>query len=355
MKLRTVAYPEALRDAIAQELRRDEQVVIIGPGLANPPPVFGDVAGLLDEFGPLRVRDTTGSTSSLIQLGIRAAKIGDIPLVRYPDALSLAADLHALIEHSSHLQELLGGRLQAPMLIKATIGTRTGRVARQTASVLEEICAGVPNIHVVSASDATTGSGLIRSALRGDQIAILFDHQSFYSRTEAVLSEGEHLWPLHSPRLLRLGRDMHLVGHGPSVSAAMAAAEMLGRDEEAEVGVVDLISLNPLPLRKLERWAADSERVLILEHGTFRGGIGSELGFALVQRHPHWVVKRLSLPSGPDAPGASQQNFNSGLSNWIRAAGSEMLAAFPAATERDEGRSITTARRRRPTFQAVAG
>jgi len=355
VELQTVAYPRALRDVIAHEMRRDEQVVVIGPCLAGSGPGTGDVEGMLEEFGPLRVRDTTGATSSLIQLGLRASRMGDVPLLRYPDAMALAAELVALLEHAAQLQDLLAADPPRAMLIKATIPARAQRPIRRMTAMLEQICAGLPGIRVVAASDATTASGLIRSALRGDQVVIFFDHELFYSRTEPIPSGTEHLWPLHSPRLLRLGRDLHLVGYGLSTTAALDAAESLARQEETEAGVIDLVSLNPLPLRKVERWAADSERVLILEHGAFRGGIGAELAFALAQRHPHWVIRRLSLPNGPEERTyRKRSDFVAGLARWIHAAASDMLTAFPARTEWSQGRTITTARRRRPACQVLA-
>ena len=240
-----LTYREAVARGIAQEMRRDPAVVFLGEDVAGAGGVFKTTAGLLDEFGPVRVVDTPISEQAILGAAMGAAMTGMRPIaeIMFADFFAVCWDM--VVNEIAKARYMTNGQVGCPLVIKAGNGGSV-RFGAQHSQSVENWAMSVPGIKVVAPSTATDVVGLMAAAVRDPDPVLFFEHKGLYASKEEV-PDGEIVDSLGTAKVLRDGGDCTVVALGLMVPRAMAAAEQLAA-EGIEATVIDLRSLVPLDM-----------------------------------------------------------------------------------------------------------
>jgi acetoin:2,6-dichlorophenolindophenol oxidoreductase subunit beta len=274
-----LSYREAVRDALSTAMRQDEDVFIMGEDIAEMGGSMGVTQGMLDEFGPERVRNTPISEAAIVGAGIGAAMQGMRPVVEimYEDFLTLAAE--QVINQAAKHRYMSGGQVKVPLTIR-TQGGAGWSPGAQHAQQLEAWFVHIPGLKVVFASTPTDVRGLLYSSIYEDNPVIFFEHRTLYGLKEEVPNELEPI-PLGEARIHRQGEDVTVVATGRLVHEALAAAEQ-AEEQGVSVEVVDPRTLQPLDEGTIVESVKKTNRCVVAHEAVTRMGFGAEIA-AIVQ------------------------------------------------------------------------
>ncbi len=298
--MRELTYAEAIREALSEEMRRDDSVVFIGEDIGTYGGAFGVSKGMLAEFGPERVRDTPISETAIVGCGIGAAMAGLRPVVEimFSDFLAVAMDQVVNQAAKAHFQ--FGGQFTVPLVIRTPSGSGTG-AAEQHSQSLEAWFVHTPGIKVVTPSTPADAKGLLTTALR-DPNPVLFLEQKLLYRVKGEVPEGDYAIPFGKAAVRREGKDVAVISYGRMVARCLEAAKTLAA-EGIETEVLDLRSLSPLDKDAIVQAAKKCGRVLIVHEACLTGGVGAEIAAIIVDSEAFFYldapVKRLC---GLDTP-----------------------------------------------------
>jgi acetoin:2,6-dichlorophenolindophenol oxidoreductase subunit beta len=284
-----LTYREAVRDALARALREDDDVFLMGEDIAEMGGSMAVTQGLLDEFGPQRVRNTPISEMAIVGSGIGAAMQGMRPIVEimYEDFLTLS--MEQLVNQAAKHRTMSGGQLKVPLTIR-TQGGAGWSPGAQHAQQLEAWFVHVPGLKVVFASTPEDVRGLLWSAIYDDNPVVFFEHRTLYPVKGEVPDELEPI-PLGKARIHREGSDVTVVATGRLVHDALKAAEEAEGDG-ISVEVVDPRTLLPLDEETIVESVKKTTRCVTAHEAVTRGGFGSELA-AVIQ---HGAFDYLDAP-----------------------------------------------------------
>src|ERR671922_1510305 len=274
-----LTYREAVRDALGKALREDERVFIMGEDIAEMGGSMGVTQGLLDEFGPERVRNTPISEIGIVGTGIGAAMQGMRPVVEimYEDFLTLSAE--QLVNQAAKHRYMSGGQLKVPLTIR-TQGGAGWSPGAQHAQQLEAWFVHVPGLKVVFASTPADVRGLLWSSIYEDNPVLFFEHRTLYGIKDDVPEEIEPI-ELGKARIHREGEDVTVVATGRLVHEALGAAKE-AEEEGISVEVVDPRTLSPLDEDALVESVKKTNRCVVAHEAIVRMGFGAEVA-AVVQ------------------------------------------------------------------------
>jgi pyruvate dehydrogenase E1 component beta subunit len=266
-------YLEAIRTTLADELRADERVFVLGEDVAEGGP-WGATAGLADEFGPERVRNTPISEAAICGVAIGAAQSGARPVVEimFADFLTLALD--QLVNAAAKAHFMSGGQLTVPLVLR-TQGGAGQRGGAQHSQSLEAWLAHVPGLKVAMPSTAADAAGLLRSALADPGPVVLVENKTLYFRREEREVDRSAV-PLGSAAVVRPGGDATVVALSRLVHEALLAADELAGDG-VEVEVIDPRTLVPLDLETILASVRRTHRLVVAHEAVCHGGFGAEL------------------------------------------------------------------------------
>ncbi len=273
--MREIMYRDAIREAMAEEMRRDPKVFLMGEDVAEHGGNFLVTTGMLNEFGKDRVFDTPLSESALAGAGVGAAMMGMRPIVEimFADFVSIAMD--AIVNHAAKVFYMSGGAVAAPMVIRLAAygaGRRSG--AHHSQSV-ESYLTNVPGLTIVAPSTAYDAKGLLKTAIRSQNPVVFLEHKMLYAKKGEV-PEDEYLLPIGVADVKRPGDNLTIVAFGRMVDVSLAAARTL---EKAGVSaeVVDLRSLQPLDEETILASVRKTGHLVIVHESPVRGGFGGEV------------------------------------------------------------------------------
>jgi pyruvate dehydrogenase E1 component beta subunit len=266
-------YLEAIRTTLADAMRADPRVLVLGEDVAEGGP-WGATAGLAEEFGADRIRNTPISEAAICGVAIGAAQSGLRPVVEimFVDFLTLALD--QLVNHAAKAHFMSGGQLHVPLVLR-TQGGAGQRGGAQHSQSLEAWLTHVPGLKVVMPSTAADGAGLFASALGDPNPVVFVENKTLYFRRERVV-DGRAPVPLGRARIARPGRDVTVVALSRLVSEALAAAEELAK-EGIEVEVIDPRTLVPLDLEAIVESVQRTHRLVVAHEAVAHGGFGAEV------------------------------------------------------------------------------
>ena len=269
-----MTFVEALRLTLEQEMRRDPSLMLIGEDIGRYGGIFGVTKGLLDKFGPQRVRSTPISESAIIGSALGAAMTGvrTVAELMYVDFTTCAMD--QIVNQTAKMHYMSGGKLKVPLVIRTHEGGGRGNAAQHSQS-LEAWFLHVPGLKVVLPSTPADAKGLLTAAIRDDNPVLFIEHKLLYS-TKGQVPEGEHLIPLGQAEVKRAGKHVTIVTISQMVLKALRAAEQLAA-EGIEAEVIDLRTLVPLDLEAVLQSVRKTNRVVIAHEACRRGGFGGEL------------------------------------------------------------------------------
>ena len=269
-----ITFGEAIRATMEAEMRRDPSLMLIGEDIGRYGGIFGATRGLLDQFGPQRVRSTPISESAIIGAALGAAMTGTrtVAELMYVDFTTCAMD--QIVNQTAKMHYMSGGKLKAPLVIRTHEGGGRGNAA-QHSQCLEAWFLHVPGLKVVLPSTPADAKGLLTAAIRDDNPVLFIEHKLLYA-TKGPVPEGEHVIPLGQAEIKRVGRDVTIVTISHMVLKALRAAERLAT-EAIEAEVIDLRTLAPLDLGCVLDSVRRTNRVVIAHEACRRGGFGGEL------------------------------------------------------------------------------
>ncbi|AXE24260.1 alpha-ketoacid dehydrogenase subunit beta [Streptomyces globosus] len=274
-------YREALRAALREALRGDDRVFLMGEDVGRYGGCFGVSLGLLEEFGPDRIRDTPLSESAFVGAGIGAALGGMRPVVEIMTVNFSLLALDQIMNNAATLLHMSGGQLNVPIVIRMTTGA--GRqLAAQHSHSLESWYAHIPGLRVLTPATVDDARHMLAAALDDPDPVVLFEHGSLYNE-EGVLDAATDSVGLDSAAVRRPGADVSVITYGGSLPKALAAAEELSGDG-VDVEVVDLRSLRPLDDATVLESVARTHRAVIVDEGWRSGSISGEIAARIAEQ-----------------------------------------------------------------------
>src|ERR671931_40012 len=294
-----MTYREAVRDSLAHALRTDERVFIMGEDIAEMGGSMGVTQGLLDEFGPKRIRNTPISEMAILGTGIGAAMQGMRPVVEimYEDFLTLS--LEQIVNQAAKHRYMSGGQLKVPLTIR-TQGGAGWSPGAQHAQQLEGWMCHIPGLKVVFASTPTDVRGLLWSSIYEDNPVVFFEHRILYPIKEQVPDELEPI-PLGKARVHREGDDVTVIATGRLVHEALGAAKN-AEEQGVSVEVVDPRTLLPLDEETLVASVKKTNRAVVAHEAVTRMGFGAEVAAVLQYQAFDWLdapVERVGARFSP--------------------------------------------------------
>src|SRR5207249_7467006 len=279
---REMTYAEALNEGLREEMRRDPTVFVFGEDVAvwGGGGIFGVTKGLVEEFGPERVRDTPISEEAIAAVAIGAAATGSRPVaeIMYVDFIGLA--MEPIVNQAAKLRYMFGGKAKVPMVLRAQEGAGRGNAAQHSQSLEAWFC-HIPGLKVVTPSTPADAKGLLKAAIRDDNPVVFIESEVMYA-LKGDVPAGEHVVPLGVADVKRPGRDVTLVAWSKMVHTALKAADVLA-GEGIEAEVLDLRTLRPLDERAVLASVARTHRCVVVQEGWPFAGVAAEV-IALVAR-----------------------------------------------------------------------
>ena len=270
-----LSYREAVSAAIAQEMRRDESVVFLGEDIAAAGGVFKTTEGLLDEFGPLRVRDTPISEQAILGATMGAAMTGLRPIaeIMFSDFFAVCWD--TVVNQIAKTRFMSDGQCSFPLVIRTANGGGA-RFGAQHSQSVENWAMAVPGLKVVAPSNAADIKGLLAAAIRDPDPVLFFEQKSLYG-TKAEVPEGEHVVPLGKAAVVREGSDVTIVALAAMVPRALKAADTLQNDHGISAEVIDVRCLVPLDTTTIFESVSKTARLVTVEENPRLCGWGAEV------------------------------------------------------------------------------
>ena len=271
----TVTVREALRDAMAEEMRRDDRVFVMGEEVAQYQGAYKVTQGLLDEFGPKRVIDTPITEYGFAGIGTGAAMGGLRPIVEFMTFNFAMQAIDHVINSAAKTNYMSGGQMRCPIVFRGPNGAAT-RVGAQHSQNYAPWYASVPGLIVIAPYDAADAKGLLKAAIRSDDPVVFLENELLYGRTFELPELDDHVLPIGKARIMREGSDVTIVSYSIGVGLALEAAETLA-GEGIEAEVLDLRTLRPLDRDAVLTSLAKTNRLIIAEEGWPTCSIASEV------------------------------------------------------------------------------
>ncbi len=297
--MREITLGQAIREALAEEMRRDSRVFIIGEDVAEAGTVFKVLSGLVEEFGPARVIDSPISEAGITGLGVGGAMTGMRPVVdiMFGDFITLAMD--QIVNQAAKVHYMSGGKLKVPLVVRTTMGA-TRRSAAQHSQSLHAWVSHVPGLKVALPSTPYDAKGLLKTAIRDDNPVVFFEDKMMY-QLKGLVPEGEYTLPFGAADIKRPGTDISLVATSSMVQVALAAAEML---EQLGISaeVVDPRTTFPLDKQTLVESAKKTSRAIVIDEGYERYGVTAEIASVIADGAFYYLdapVKRMGAMDVP--------------------------------------------------------
>jgi len=281
VSVRKLSYREALREAHREALQRDERVFLMGEDVGRYGGCFAVSLGLLEEFGPERIRDTPLSESAFVGAGIGAALGGMRPIVEIMTVNFSLLALDQIVNNAATLLHMSGGQLNVPLVIRMTTGA--GRqLAAQHSHSLEGWYAHIPGLRIVAPATIEDARGMLWTALCDPDPVIIFEHGTLYA-TSGTLDDSVQAVDIDKAVVRRPGRDATLITYGGTLRISLQAAEELARDG-VEVEVIDLRTLRPLDDATLLDSVTRTHRAVVVDEGWRSGSLSAEISARITEQ-----------------------------------------------------------------------
>lgn len=300
---KTITLIEAINQGLHEEMERDERIFLIGEDIAGYGGVFKATKGLYERFGPMRVIDSPISENFLVQGMVGAAIAGLIPSpeIQFDDFISLAVD--GIVEHAAKMRYRSGGMFTCPMVIRCCCGAAVGGGlfhSQFNASWFMH----APGLVVVAPSNPYDAKGLLKSAFRGQNPVLYYEHKRLYRTVKAPVPSGDFTVPLGKAAVSREGRHVTVISYALMLQRSLEAANQLAA-EGIEVEVIDLRTLVPYDKEAILRSVEKTARAVVVYESARTMGVGAEIGAMIAEEGFSFLdapVRRVSPPDAPQEP-----------------------------------------------------
>lgn len=287
--MKTVQFREALREAMSEEMRRDENIFLMGEEVAEYNGAYKVSQGMLDEFGEKRVIDTPIAELGFAGIGVGAAMNGLRPIVEFMtwNFAILAAD--QIINSAAKMLQMSGGQIGCPIVFRGGNG-QAGQLGATHSQSFEAFYAHVPGLKVITPSNPYDAKGLLKSAIRDDDPIVFLESEKMYG-DKGEIPEGEYIIPIGVADIKRSGTDVTIVSFGKIIKEAQTAAEELAK-EGISVEIVDLRTIRPIDYNTVVESVKKTNRCVVVEESWPIASIASELAYHI----QHYAFDHLDAP-----------------------------------------------------------
>jgi len=286
-EMRTITYKDAVREAMCEEMRRDEKVFLMGEDIGRYCGAFGVSKGMLDEFGPERIIETPISETAFMGAGVGAAITGMRPIVELMFSDFMAVCYDQIINQAAKMHFMFAGKVNVPMVIRTPSGGGTGAAAQHSQS-LEQMYLHVPGLKVVVPSTPYDAKGLLKTAIRDNNPVVFLEQKRLYNTKGQVPAE-DYTIPFGVADTKKEGKDVSIITYGRMVQMSLQVAEKLEK-EGISVEVVDLRTLVPLDKEAIIATAKKTRRVVVVHEAVQFGGFGGEVVSTIVDSDAFFYV-----------------------------------------------------------------
>lgn len=295
-----ITYANAIKDAISEEMRKDDNVFMMGEDIGVYRGAFGVTGGMVEEFGEDRIMDTPISETAFVGAAIGAAVSGMRPIVEimFSDFMSVCWDM--ILNQAPKMHYMFGGKVSVPMVLRTASGCGTGAAAQHSQS-LEAMLCHIPGLKVIVPSTPYDAKGLLKSAIR-DNNPVMFLEQKLLYRTKGMVPEEEYTIPIGVADVKREGKDCTIVTYGRMVHTCLNAAKQL-EEENIDVEVIDLRTLLPMDKEAILKSVRKTKHLIIVHEAVKTGGLGGEIAASVAETDVfHYLdapIKRLASEDVP--------------------------------------------------------
>jgi pyruvate dehydrogenase E1 component beta subunit len=296
----TMRYREALNQALREEMEADEKVFIIGEDVGVFQGAFKVTAGLLEEFGEKRVRDTPISENTIMGMGVGAAMIGLRPVVEMMTINFALLAMDQVVNSAASIHYMFGGQARVPLVVRMPQGG--GHQLGPTHShSFEAMYLHVPGLLVATPSTPADAKGLLKTAIRDDNPVIFIEHETLYGQRGEVPENGGPM-RFGEAAIRREGDDVTIIGISRMAITALKAAETLADEHEIEAEVIDPRTLRPLDLDTILESVKKTNRAVIVEEGWPHGGVGANMAALIQEQAFDYLDAPIQRVTGADVP-----------------------------------------------------
>jgi pyruvate dehydrogenase E1 component beta subunit len=289
---------EALRDALAEEMERDENVFLMGEDVAVFQGAFKVSEGLLDRFGERRVRDTPISENTIVGVGVGAAMAGLRPVVELMTVNFSLLALDQIVNHAAAIPYMFNGNVRVPMVIRMP-GGGGHQLGPTHSHSFEALYLQIPGLLVACPSTPADGKAMLKAAIRDDNPVIFIEHESLYG-LKGEVPEGDHIQRFGEAAICREGDDVTIIGILKMAHVAARAAEELSEKHGVESEVIDPRTLRPLDLDTILESVKKTNRAVIVEEGWPHGGVGANLSTLITEQAFDYLDAPVQRVTGAD-------------------------------------------------------
>jgi pyruvate dehydrogenase E1 component beta subunit len=291
---------EALRDAMAEEMRRDKDVFVMGEEVAEYQGAYKVTQGLLQEFGPKRVIDTPITEHGFAGLGVGAALAGLKPIVEFMTWNFAMQAIDQIINSAAKTLYMSGGQMGAPIVFRGPNGA-AARVAAQHSHDYAAWYSNVPGLKVVMPYTAADAKGLLKAAIRDPNPIIFLENEILYGQSMPVPKLDDFVLPIGKARIHRAGKDVTIVSFGIGMTYALKAAEELAK-EGIEAEVIDLRTIRPMDVATIVKSVQKTNRCVAVEEGFPQSGVSAEIGMKIMEEAFDYLDAPVARVTGKDVP-----------------------------------------------------
>jgi pyruvate dehydrogenase E1 component beta subunit len=297
----TLRMREALRDAMAEEMRRDDAVFVMGEDVGVFQGAFKVTEGLLDEFGERRVRDTPISENTIVGVGAGAAMAGLRPVVELMTVNFALLAFDQIINHAAAIPYMFNGQTTVPMVVRMP-GGGGHQLGPTHSHSFEAMFLQIPGVLVAAPSTPADGKGLLKAAIRDDNPVIFIEHETLYGARGEVPDDDEHVLGFGKAAIRREGTDVTIVGILRMAHVAQQAAKTLASEHGVEAEVIDPRTLRPLDLDTILESVRKTNRLVIVEEGWPHGGVGANIATLVTEQAFDHLDAPPQRVTGADVP-----------------------------------------------------
>lgn len=290
----------ALRDAMAEEMRRDKDVFVMGEEVAEYQGAYKVTEGLLAEFGEQRVVDTPITEHGFAGLGVGAAMMGLKPVVEFMTFNFAMQAMDHIINSAAKTNYMSGGQIRCPIVFRGPNGAAS-RVAAQHSQCYASWYAHVPGLKVIAPWDAASAKGLLKAAIRDQNPVIFLENEILYGQSFEVPEGDDHVLEIGKAAVLREGTDVTIVAFSIMVGKALEAAEKLA-EEGISAEVIDLRTIRPLDVDTIVESVKKTNRCVSVEEGWPAAGIGAEIAAVIMEHAFDYLDAPVKRVAGVDVP-----------------------------------------------------
>ena len=296
----TITMREALRDAMAEEMRRDETVFVMGEEVAEYQGAYKVTQGLLQEFGDKRVVDTPITEHGFAGLGVGAALAGLKPIVEFMTFNFSMQAMDQIINSAAKTRYMSGGQIGSPMVFRGPNGA-AARVAAQHSQDFSAWYSHIPGLTVIAPSNPADAKGLLKAAIRDPNPVVFLENEILYGQSGPVPKLDDFVLPIGKARIARAGSDVTIVSFSIGMTYALKAAEELAKDG-IEAEVIDLRTLRPMDSDTIIELLKKTGRIVTVEEGWPQNGIGAEIGARVMDQAFDYLDAPVTRVTGKDVP-----------------------------------------------------